>query len=1095
MNFAEEIFDPGFDLTGLHLVAASAGTGKTYNMQNVYARLVAERGLRVSQIQVMTFTEAATKELRSRIRKVLVDYDRFLRGEEPDGAERLEKLLACAEANVANEENAADGAWRKVVQARLGLALLEFDQALISTIHGFCSRVLARYAFETNAPFSAEIEDTKDADLAGRVNDWWRAHGHEAPEGAKRDTLDAYVKSLSAKSGWKLASSDDPDSADAGLLEVAGKIVREYENARASRERQTYDDLQRSVRDALQDPSRGPRLARLMREELKAALVDEFQDTDSIQYDIFKAVFLSEEAMRQTSLFFVGDPKQAIYSFRGGDIYVYANAVADQALDGRKYRLDVNFRSTSRLIDAVNALFRDGKDDSGNAVYTFGSDAIDYPSGVLSCGAKPALKMADGADDPAPFRFVAAQGKKVADREAVLAAEVVDVLEEQKANGLRPGGVAILVSSHAKAESIRDLLRQKNVPCALQRSGSVFAGAAVREFRVVLQAMALSGGIGQVRAALATPFFGFPPAELANEESAALADMVVRFREWNAIWLSRGFNAAFAAMASVSGFRLRFASMPDGERRLADVDQLLDLMLAAVRDVGPAPDALVDWLTERINRSEAEARTDEYERRLESERDAVNIMTTFASKGLEFDVVFVSLLSDSPSQKPPYAYHDGPENELFFSVTAAASESSRDEAIEEEVRKLYVAMTRATKRTVVVFSDPSDKDGKRDSTPKPRGVALERLIANARRNGAGEGDANSPIRWTTRGCDIASVPSYALVSEPPSALVPARTPPVYSREPLSGSYSSLSPTEGERDDGEGADVDAATGAATGAASAPPPSDGERAEEEADGEGTDRIFLLPGGAKIGVCWHEILEKIPFDADDGEIAERVEASLALNGLLPADRSERTETVSAVSEMVAKTLSWPMASPDGKPFTLAEIPWEDRISEWEFRFSSRDAVATTAKLAGIISDAWRGNAAKAPFLSAMSAWDKKIPHGFLKGFMDLVFRKDGFYYVVDWKSNLVGGSAASFTEVGVAQEMAAHGYFFQYLLYAAVLHRHLADTLDGYSWERNFGGIRYCFLRGMAAGREAAVFADRPPEALLDRLAEALGLEGGR
>lgn len=1090
MNFGEEIFDPGFDLTGPHLVAASAGTGKTYNMQNVYARLVAERGLRVSQIQVMTFTDAATKELRSRIRKVLVDYDRFLRGEEVEGAERLERLLACAEANVSNEGNVADGAWRKVVKARLGLALLEFDQALISTIHGFCNRILARYAFETNAPFSAEIDDTRNADLAGRVNDWWRVHGHEAPEGARRDTLAKYVESLSGKSGWELAAGETGGSPNARLLEIAAEIVRKYDDVRSARERQSYDDLQRSVRDALRDSSRGPRLARLMREELKAALVDEFQDTDSIQYDIFKAVFLTEEAMRQTSLFFVGDPKQAIYSFRGGDIYVYSGAVENPALAGRRYRLDVNFRSTSRLIDAVNALFKDGRDDSGNAVYTFGAASIDYPSGVLSCGTKPALKMADGADDPAPFRFVAAQGRNAADREAVLAAEVVDVLEEQKANGLRPGGIAILVQAHKKAESIRNLLRQKNVPCALQRSGSVFACPTALELRAVLQAMALSGGIGQVRAALATPFFGFPPAELANEESDAMADMVVRFREWNAIWLSRGFNAAFAEMASVCGFRRRFASMPDGERRLADADQLLDLMLAAVRDVGPAPDALVAWLTERINRSEAEAQTDEYERRLESERDAVNIMTTFASKGLEFDVVFVSLLSNDRSQEPPYAYHVGPENRLFFSVAADAAEASRNEAVEEEVRKLYVAMTRATKRTVVVFPDPSEKDRKKSTAPKPRAIALDRLVANARRNGAGEGDENSPIRWTTRACDFASVPSYVPVSEAPSVLVPARTPPAYSREALSGSYSSLSPTEGERDDGEGADVDAATAAAY----APSPAEGERAGE-ADGGEPDRIFLLPGGAKIGVCWHEILEKIPFDADDGEIAGRVEESLALNGLLPAGGPERAETVSAVSGMVAKTLSWPMASPEGMPFTLAEIPWEDRISEWEFRFSSQDAVATTAKLAGMISDAWRGDAAKAPFISAMSAWDKKIPHGFLKGFMDLVFRKDGFYYVVDWKSNLLGGSASSFTEGGVAHEMAEHGYFFQYLLYAAVLHRHLADTLGGYSWERNFGGIRYCFLRGMAAGREAAVFADRPSEALLDRLAEALGLEVGR
>lgn len=1081
MNFGDEILKPDFDLSGPHLVAASAGTGKTYNMQNVYARLVVEKGLEVSRIQVMTFSDAATKELRSRIRSVLVEYGRFVRGEDVDDSERLGKLLACAKANLSGEHRVCGDDYLKIVRTRLDVALLQFDQALISTIHGFCSRMLARYAFETNASFSAEIENTRAADLVGRVNDWWRAHGHEAPAGALRDTLARYVKSLSGKSGWRIADSGNRGDTDARLLEIARDIVCEYENDRPARETQTYDDLQRSVCDALRDPVGGPRLASLMRKDLKAALVDEFQDTDSIQYAIFKAVFLSDEAMRDTSLFFVGDPKQAIYSFRGGDIYTYSAAVANPVLAGRKYRLDTNFRSTSRLIDAVNAIFMDGKDGSGNDVYTFGSSAIDYPAGVRSCGAKPAFKLADGADDPAPFRFVKAEGEYVADMEAVVAAEVLDTLEEQKANGLRPGNVAILIQTHSKAESCRDLLRQKNVPCALQCSGNVFAGTTAREFRVVLQAMALFGGMGQIRAALATPFFDFPLAELEDGESDALADMVVRFGEWNSIWLSRGFNAAFAAMADCGGFKRRFASMPDGERRLADVEQLLDLMLGAVRDVGPAPDALVGWLTERINRHEHEdeRQTEEYARRLESERDAVNIMTTFASKGLEFEVVVVSLIAFDPPAQPPYAYHDGKTGELVFSIDSAAEECARREAVEEEVRKLYVAMTRATKRTIVVFP------GKERGKDSPKIVALKRLIANAKRNGAGEGAEKSPIRWTARSCDIAAMPSYAPVSESAGALAlgPARTPPSYSRETLSGSYSSLSPAEGERDDGDGADVDAAAATAVHL-------------EREDGAVKEGVFLLPGGAKIGVCWHEILERIPFNAGDDEIARQVEASLALNGLLPADGPKRMKTVSAVSEMVSKTLSWRMTSPDGRPFTLAEIPWEDRMSEWEFRFSSQGAVASTAKLAEIVADSWRGDAAKAPFVSAMSAWDKRIPHGFLKGFMDLVFRKDGFYYVVDWKSNTIGGSAASFTEAGVAQEMASHGYFFQYLLYCAVLHRHLADTLgDAYSWERNFGGARYCFLRGMAAGCSAAVFADRPSETLLDRLADALGLEVGR
>ena len=178
----------------------------------------------------------------------------------------------------------------------------------------------------------------------------------------------------------------------------------------------------------------------------------------------------------------------------------------------------------------------------------------------------------------------------------------------------------------------------------------------------------------------------------------------------------------------------------------------------------------------------------------------------------------------------------------------------------------------------------------------------------------------------------------------------------------------------------------------------------------------------------------------------------------------------------------------------FTLREVGAADRICEWEFDFSSAAAASTTAAIATILREEWGGDATKSQFLDALAGWNRQIPKGYLKGFLDLVFRKDGYYYIVDWKSNSLSRREADFTEDGITAEMASAGYFFQYLMYSAVLHRFLKETLgERYSWERNFGGIRYYFLRGIPCNGEKAVFCDRPGEALLDRLCAALGLEG--
>ena len=214
---------------------------------------------------------------------------------------------------------------------------------------------------------------------------------------------------------------------------------------------------------------------------------------------------------------------------------------------------------------------------------------------------------------------------------------------------------------------------------------------------------------------------------------------------------------------------------------------------------------------------------------------------------------------------------------------------------------------------------------------------------------------------------------------------------------------------------------------------------------------------------------------------------EAELRSNGF---DTDEATLRLTV--KMFEDTLNHPLKSPDGNEFSLRDIGWSDRLSEQEFDFSSVHAEKTTAALRAVLQRHWGADPAKQEFARAMEGWERPIPRGYLKGFMDLAFRRDGIYYVVDWKSNTLDRDIANFTEEGVREEMAKNGYFFQYMLYAAVLHCYLRQRLgEAYSWERHFGGVRYYFLRGMGKGA-APVFADRPGEELLDEFAKALGME---
>ncbi len=1071
--FNDEIFNPDFPLKGAHLVAASAGTGKTYNIQNIYARLIMENGWRVSEIQVMTFTEAATKELRERLRSVLADIQLRIEGQDCPGKdakeiarrnERADNLLAAC-CNTSEVQK----------KAAIGLALLEFDSAAISTIHGFCSRALGRYAFETHTTFSPEIEDNKDAELSRRTLDWWRRRSETTPAELLPQldlfTLQNDVKKLGGKTDWQLVDYDE-QTPNGFMLAKAAEIVQAYENDRVNRQKQTYDDLLRSMRAALEGPY-GEHFALSLRKTFHAALIDEFQDTDPVQYAIFKKVFLEDQSI---PVFFVGDPKQAIYAFRGGDIYTYLDA-AQNVMPDRNYYLDTNFRSTPRLMDAVNAIFRDA-----NGGFTFGYSKIDYPRDINSTD-KKALKVG-GEDDPAPFRFIQVRGNK-AQLDRALAQEVVKTLNEYQ-GVLSPRDIAILVYSNMHAKEIMSILRQCGVPCVVQRPGNVFTKASsgqgrttyqaskmLREFLDVCQAMAKIGGEKQLRTALATSFFGWSPAELLElkDNEARLAEWIGRFDEMNHIWLMRGLGAALAKMEEFGtregvGYRERLAMLPDGERLLADCGQIIELSFGAVKQIGPSPEKLVAWLKDRIANGADEDGSDAYARELESDSNAVRIMTMHVSKGLQFPVVFLPgcyVDVRKIEENDVTCYHDN--GNLFFSTTH--QDKAMDEERMEKRRLLYVAMTRAEQRTVALYGE---------KIPEP----LQTLMENARQNGAGEEATSSPIQWIADYTVQEELPRY-VANVQAATLKQPESPRWLDARSSRGSYSSISPSISMDElDYDSAEKDRDAGDST---------DASAAETSA----RFPIFRIHGGMAIGSCWHEVLEEIAFDASGDEIRKVTNEKLLAYGFDPQQDVGGKTVLEVTCNMVEKVLSQPITAPDGDVFLLRDIPWQERISEQEFNFPSAFAKEDTRALAEVIRKHWQNDGTKQEFIRALEGWNRPIPKGFINGFIDLVFRHNGYFYVVDWKSNSLGGTPESFSDEGVRREIASHGYFFQYLLYSAVLQRYLKD-LSGfeYDWNRHYGGVRYVFMRGVGVGQQAAMFADRPSEQLLDEIGAVLGLE---
>jgi exodeoxyribonuclease V beta subunit len=908
-----------------------------------------------------------------------------------------------------------------------------------------------------------------------------------------------------------------------------------------------FDDLLSELREALQGV-RGERLATLLRSRMPFALIDEFQDTDPVQYDIFRRVWHQGPARdARGGLLLIGDPKQAIYSFRGADVFTYLRARADTARE--PWTLSVSYRSDPGLIHALNALF-------ARPERAFGIEGIDFHPVSPRPGAHAALEapgrsraglrvvMAERAsfpseleqpdESPLPLRF----GRT--DLMTAFAQDVAELLEcGARIDGrpLAPSDIAVLCRKKSQIALAREALLSLGIPCVDRGERDVFESREAWELACVLRAMLHPGDPARLRAALATSAHGLDAAAIdrLGEDSAELASAAERFAEYGRLWSEAGLVRALERWRREEGALSRLLALEDGERRVTNWLHLVELLQGIALERGPSREGLVGWL-ERAIADEAvrsELGSEASLLRLERDDEAVSLMTLHGSKGLEFEIVYLPSLWESwhgeglPSveaaredrnQNPPVRFHDASSGlrslDLGGPEYAEHVKQAGGEEQSEALRLLYVALTRARRQCVVYWGaigreysksplaalldawGPTDRD--RDDPPAERREDRAKRIGRwpdstwsdawqalggAARRAEDEGEAFSiePVRLVVRGRWRASRPSLPPLVEPG----PLRDWP---RAQRTTSFSGL-----------------VRGAPHGASSGPwaigrdfdalVDGEGTRTTDEARGPearpGSDLVGgmdAFPRGAEAGTLLHEVLEAVRFDAlDEARIDELAREALTRNGL----DLELRESVRHVVHAVART---PLRL-EPAPFRLADVAPGRLRPELEFTLAAPGDPERGGfephRLAALLESAPPDSplARYAPRLGRLDWGDLQ---GHLRGFIDAVFHDGERYFLIDYKSNHLGGSQADYRPERLLAPMIEHDYVLQYLIYSVALDRHLGRTLEDYHYERHFGGAYYLFLRGLAPEHEpgCGIFFDRPEEATIRGVSALLG-----
>ncbi len=1088
-------FDPWAELPdGVTVLEASAGTGKTYTIAALATRAVAlHDDMRLDRLLAVTFTRAATGELRERIRERLVLSERLLREGRVAEGDALDTLLA---------EGTGDEVRRRC--GRLRRALADFDAATIVTLHGFCQAVLGTLGvagdLDPDAAVVEEVDDLREQVLLDLYLRRFRRHPplfelDEAREVVKAAVALPDVPVLPADTGRGF----DPAESRGRLARVArGELDRRKRRARVL----TFDDLLVRLRAALSS-GEGDALCDRLRARWDLVLVDEFQDTDPIQWAVLERAF----AVEGTRLVLIGDPKQAIYTFRGADVHAYLGALG-RATTVRT--LDVNWRSDQDLIDAHDALF--GGAQLGHPQIAYRTVRAHHPGRRLHGAPDPAALRVRVVDryDPRITRTKAKDVVQVASGRDFVAVDCARDLARLLRSGaqieapegwrpLRPGDVAVLCRKSENADRVHAALEELDVPVVLAGAGSVFDTQAATDWLRLLEALERPAYEGVARLAALTPFVGWGAKRLATASPADLETVHARLHAWARVLRSQGMAALAEVVTLGERLPARVLATAGGERALTDLRHVAELLHRAGTADGLGATALAAWLRRRIAEARSGDEDQDRTRRLESDDLAVQVLTVHRSKGLEFPVVYLPDLWDIiiPRKRRPAAFHDaGGQRLLDVGLVGGDYDAHVRAKVAEErgedLRLLYVAVTRARHQTVLWWA----------GTDTASCAPLTRLLLDRDESGGvGIGLAATPTDQTVTDALQAvadGVPGRMSVATATwgdgtplaagaasgAALEVRRFDRGVDRAWRRTSFSALAAGAKERRAPVGSEVEEDLLVDESAAdedALPVPGDGSALQQ------------MPAGREVGTVVHRVLEQADFTVGDlpAELLKHLQAATA-----------RAGTDLGVLPDVAASLATALATPlgpvlDGRALTA--IASADRLDELAFELPLAGGDTPTGHVTiGRIGAVLQGHlAADDPiraYADLLATADLGPAfRGYLTGSIDLVCRwrgEDGDwrFALADYKTNRL----ADYAQASMLAEMQDKHYLLQALIYLVALHRHLRARLPNYAPERHLSGAAYLFVRGMTGPGDpgSGALAWQPSGALLDALSGALG-----
>lgn len=845
-------------------------------------------------------------------------------------------------------------------------------------------------------------------------------------------------------------------------------ICRELTSRKRSLNLRCYDDLLLDLQRALTGPD-GELLAHNLRERYQAALIDEFQDTDPLQWQIFQRIGNRDGY----PLYLIGDPKQAIYSFRGADIFAYG-AASDSVEPANKATLQTNRRSTQALIGAVNALFQASADPFLSASIRF------HPVDAGRDTTHHLLQNGQEVTDSLRFwvyeRHDQSQAAKKAEAAAAIvrtmAAEISRLLDGSRTmvgkhgrRPLRPGDIAVLVKAHYQSDLVQNALNALAIPSVQRGSATIFETMEALDLLRILRAIHEPFREQLVREALLTGTMGITANQidgfLASDEHEQLWDSwMVRFRSLHETARSAGIMAVVEMLLDDCGVRNASLSRHGGERILTNILQCVELLHAAEQQAGGL-EALIIWLEQQI----ASGSDDENALlRLETDENAVQISTIHASKGLEYPVVFLPFAWDAPTHRGGQILFHDEQGQLFLDLGSDQlelnKELARRERDAEAARLLYVALTRAEFLCYVAWGCISDAH----ASPLFRLLHGSTLADPKKFKSRPDPDILQDI--ITCGAQAAGLSAeFMPIDQAAVPYLPSETPlHEFSCRTLTEniaydwrvtSFSSMI-ADSERG-GQPHDYDAVVGRRI-----------ERPATAADTAGTGlSIFDFPRGAAAGTCLHKIFELLDFSGCEPSQISRISHTCL------QESGYHDQWLPCIAAMVAEVTAARIIP--GSTFTLSHLKKGSWNSEIEFYLPLN--LLTPHSVQGLfhgVLDPSRHGA----FNEILHSLNFHQSRGMLHGFMDMIFEHAGCYYIVDWKSNYLGSDLRNYSQPDLIHSMAEHAYILQYHLYTLALDRHLRQRLPGYRYETHFGGALYIYLRGVSScSPEYGVYHDKP------------------